>query len=330
MRAFAAEWRRLFHRRALGWLTMAMIVISALVAVSLWYAYRPPPPAELAQLNADYQAALTDFNQHKQRYIDQCLVAQTISRQTDPSFDGNCTEAGLRPVKGWTSPDLQTLWDDILGSIGPTLAGFLTLILGATLIAAEYSSGNLATWLTVEGRRGRVYLTKLIAAAVGGVFISLIGLAVMLAGAWGAVRLDHGTHRLASDYWLTVLAPRVTWDVGLVAGAGVLAAGLTFLVRRFWATLALLAGYFVVVEVVLARFLPLIRPYTLGNAVLALAGGSRQVAAAHCTLVGTIRFQCQVATAAISPLWAGVGLSGLLLLVVLLGWLVFRRRDVAS
>jgi len=332
-RALRAEWRRLVARRATRLMVLAMILVSLLVAVTLWFAYRPPSPAEQAQINAQYQAALADFNQHKQVYINQCLAAQAEQRKTDPKFDGNCTEAGLRPSKeemGWNAPELQVVWDSILGGIGPTLAGALALILGATLIGAEYSSRNLSTWLVFEPRRTRVYLSKLVACAGGGLIVYLVGLVVMLAAAWLVVRVNQGTFDLSANYWTALFAPKAAWGAGVVAAAGLLAGAITFVSRRTIITLAVVVGYFGLIEAALAHFVTLVRPYTLGNNVLALIRGTRAVQTSSCSGWFTSQFGCQAVTATIQRSWAGVGLAGLLLVIGLIGWLFFRRRDIAN
>ena len=83
---------------------------------------------------------------------------------------------------------------------GAVLLALAALVLGAGFTASEFSTGSIGTWLTFEPRRLRVYGSKLLAAGAGVVPLAVLTLATMTAAVWVFAHL-----------WGSTTGPAGTW-----------------------------------------------------------------------------------------------------------------------
>ena len=333
MRAVLTEIRRFFRRRATWVVALLALVIAGLLTAALWYGFRPPSAETQAEIARDYEQALSYWEWHSQEIVQRCLDETAAQRATDPSFTQDCSSAALMPNKedfGWTSPALTEVWRLVQTSTIPAVACFLALIAVSTFIGAEFSSGNIATWLTFETRRTRVYLSKLIACVIGSVFIFVVCDAATMGGAMLAVYLDEGSLTIPAGYWLDTALPWAGRGAVVVAAAGCAAGALTFLVRRTIGVLGLAMGYLVVGEVFLSGLIAGSGKYTLFNNICAFVAGEWTYTDYVCSTDPSVGYACESVDRALTFTWASTELGAIVGLCLFVGWLVFRRRDVAS
>jgi ABC-2 type transport system permease protein len=104
---------------------------------------------------------------------------------------------------------------------------FLAFLLGASFVAAEFSTGSLGNWLTFQPRRLRVGLSKLAAAAGGGLLVAGAGLGMAALGSWMVGTLNRPDSRVQLPLLTDVgepLSHRVLRQVGIIMAAGVVGA----------------------------------------------------------------------------------------------------------
>jgi len=207
------------------------------------------------------------------------------------------------------------------------IAGLLALLMGAMFVGGEFASGSIATWLTFEPRRTRVYVTKLVAVAIGAIVFSIVDEAILTAGTWLALRINNADTTVPSDFWLRTYAPRVGWVALLVVAGGVAGAGLTFALRHTAAVIGLIAGYGVIAEGILPNFLDTAQPYLLVNNIFAFADGKLVYSLRNCSTDAS-GYNCQWIDHTLTRPHAAIELGAILLVSVVAGWAVFRRAEV--
>jgi hypothetical protein len=202
-----------------------------------------------------------------------------------------------------------------LGEVYRTTAALLIVggfLVGASSIGADWQAGLVATVLTWEGRRLRVFAARLVA-LVAGVFAAIVAWQAVLAATVVPATLVQDTTDTTGGDWL-----RSTGGLGLrVAAIGAAAAAFGFalaLVGRGTAA-ALGAGFaylFVVENVVGGQFAPL-RPWLMLWNALVVVRGTYEAG-------GDVPGRTVTAAGTLLVAWATVILTG--------AALVFRRRDV--
>ena len=337
MRLLGAELRRLTHRRAVRWLFLVLVLLCVGFSVLMWSITRPQSAADIARQEDAYQAAVTDWQENGASYIQGCLDQQAAQRESDPTFDGGCTEEKMAPQRSNFSPPTPSLSDLLVGSSGdsgavtgvaPFIAGLLALLMGAMFVGGEFASGSISTWLTFEPRRTRVSVTKLAAVAVGAVVFAVVGVGILTLGSWLALRINHADTSLPADLWLHTYAPRVGWAVLVVVAGGLAGAGLTFALRHTGAVIGLVAGYGVVAEAILPSFLPAVTPYLISYNILAFVSGETSYTLPHCATDADGLYQCQWIDHTLTRPHAAIELGAILLVCLVAGWAVFRRSEV--
>lgn len=316
MRLVGVELRRLVARRLTRVAAIALVV---LIGISLYGTQQQvfeSTPERIAQVSQENQRS--------------CLDQQAQARQSDPGADFGCGNLASPPPSG---EDAATFVDITRSSTPPLayLLVFLAFVVGATFIAAEFSTGALGMWLTYEPRRGRVYSSKLVALVAGVLVVAALALAVTLAA----------TYLFTRHYGLATTSTRagagVVWGdslraLGLAGGAALGGAAVATLLRHTAAALGLVIGYLVVVETLFAGGLDYLfgepRPWLLLPNVQAwLQGGLINYRVpSDCFDPSTA---CAAPNELVSTAHAGVYLLVVVGVAVAVGALVFRRRDVA-
>ncbi|GIU85274.1 MAG: hypothetical protein KatS3mg008_2049 [Acidimicrobiales bacterium] len=209
----------------------------------------------------------------------------------------------------WAAAEMLPL---ALGDTSPYVAWFFAA-LGASLVGAEHSNGGITRVLSVEPRRVRVALVKLVVAAIRGVVGASFALAFSVAAI--AVGMKWGPFTGApGELWsaeLGAAAVRVCAGAGVASVLGAVAA---LLARSTTAALVGLTVMMALVEPVLANVVPAVGSRGPLLALLAAMGGPESAAA---SLVGGIRDSWTTAVG-----WS----AGLVTLAVV----VFSRRDVTE
>lgn len=312
MRLFTVELRRFFSRRAvIVMMALGALAVGAIAAGAL-YNSRPVTGAELAQLQAQVDRANQD--PWVQRHVDRCVEKTGATERCEQQWLMTTDNFGIRSqlqlaqFKSWLIP-----MAGVLAALG--------LLLGATFVGADYSSGSLGTQLLFQPNRLKVWSAKAAAVAIGVVVFSALSLAVangaivVVAKSWDRPFLAG----LGGDW-----AAAAGRSVVLAAVAGVGGYALVILARHTAAALGVLALYGIAGEAVLRNVWTGSEKWLFSNSAFAWIGGdmTRQVFPSNCYN------GCQAQAFHFTPAFAATYMGLGLLAVALASLLVFRRRDV--
>ena len=253
------ELRRLWWRRLTKVALVVLVAFSGMRAISL---YEQTSPSTVAQRVADYTSQVGEMRRQqdampaadKAAALADCQRQQAAQQRDTPNDPLACDRMFALP-----SPEafgiVNTAPGELLRGLaqeGALLSGFLAFLVGASLVAAEFASGSMSTWLTFQPRRLRVATAKLAAAAAGGAVIGALGVGLAAA----AVAFVTALNRPDSALQLPA-APVVTADplalsllrvVVAVALGGLGGAAAAFLLRSTAGVMGAVLGYAVVVE----------------------------------------------------------------------------------
>lgn len=240
MSLLGVELRRLFARRAVLVLLVGSILASLAVAAVATWQYRPPPDAEVAR--AEQLLAEELDRPATQRRYDRCLERAGSERE-----EQQC-ERQLPQLEWFLGRDVlepADAFDELSLGLVPLL-GFAALLVGATFVGAEFSSGSIGPLLLVRPRRSAVWAAKLGAVTAGVLAAAVVAwalaLGVVLAATYRWSPIDPSAD-LVRD--LVTQAGRTAL---LTAGAGLLGAAITAALRSTLAGLGVVVGYVVLAE----------------------------------------------------------------------------------
>lgn len=321
MRLLMVELSRFRSRRAIVLIVLAAALLAGLVAGTTIWDTRALSAADVAR--AEAMAEQEAAQPWVQQELEACLDDPAMYLGGSP--EGVTCEEAVLPDASWflerRQLDLEQQKDDSGLAVLVITTG-LMIIVGTTFAGADWGSGSMSNQLLFQPRRGKVWLAK--SAAV--FLATLVVTAVIVAGFWAALLL-------AAEARDITTAASVQEKIGWSAGRGVLLAAvgatggyaLTMLLRHTVGTLALLFGYTVGGEMLIAS-LPVEGSgrWSLGNNVFAwIQHGyeyydySLPCTEQRCDQLAVVTFQQGV--------WY---LGALLLVVVVLSVLSFRRRDI--
>lgn len=318
------ELRRLWWRR----LTKVALVVAVLVTgVTVYTAYLATAPESVARAVDMYEQEVANFPQA----VADCERAQQDARAAgDAEADFGCAQMQAPTLEnfGVANPVPAAIFTGLLKTNGLFYA-FLAFMLGASFVAAEFSTGSLGNWLTFQPRRLRVGLSKLAGAAGGGLLVAVAGLGVAGLGAWMVGTLN----RPDSDLQLPLLtdlgeplSQPILRYVAVTMAAGAIGAALAFLVRNTGAVVGIVIGYVVVVEGIVAQAVMSgrLRPWLPALSIEGFLDRGTTYMAEQCT---SGRCQYVQLTHTYTSSWIYLLVFGVVLTGVAL--LVFRRRDVS-
>lgn len=329
-RLILVELRRYAARAGVRWLVVGMLAVVAMTAFGAWRSSAPPSQAQLDEAQQVYRQQLADWQAHGQERVDACRQAQSDARVNDPAADLGC-DALAAPTAERFLPGRTTFAVDASGWLEQlsTFLLLLALIVGATFVAAEFGTGAIATWLTFEPRRGRVFASKAVVATVATGAIVLVVSAVAVGALWLACALRGSVGDMTPEAWsgLGDQAGRLAAAGAFAAAAG---AALAFLLRHTAATLGVVVGWMVAVDGILATLLAGLRRWTVQiNLVAWLQGGVQQDVGVTSCVSDSSGTTCNGTHLVVSMAQGGLVLLGVLVVVTAVAVLVFRRRDVA-
>jgi ABC-2 type transport system permease protein len=324
------ELRRYLARDGVRWLVVGMVAIVLLTAFAAWRSSRPPTQAQLDQAQQQVVLAQADWARNGAQHLADCRANELQARQTDPYADFRCDS--MEPTVKNFLPPQQTFAEnaaDWLSQVS-TFVLLLALIVGATFVAAEFSTGAISTWLTFEPRRGRVFASKAVVAAVVTGVAALVVSVLAVAAFWGATAGNHAVGQVTA---------RTVIDLGnqsgriaaAAAGAALLGAALGFLTRHTAAVIAVVIGWFVAVDgIVASGLLHAPRWAVMTNLEAWLRAGTTYYLQGQCTPdpLGN-GFSCNTIQKSLSMASGGLTLVVLVAAVTALALVVFRSRDVA-
>jgi ABC-2 type transport system permease protein len=211
---------------------------------------------------------------------------------------------------------------------GSLLMAFVGFLIGAGFVAAEFSSGSMANWLTFEPRRIRVYGSKLGAAGLGLLPIAVVVLALLTGGVWLIVGHFASTAGTTAKVWGN-LAQMGGRAVALAVAAALAGAAMGVLFRHTAAVLGIAVGYLVLVEGVFRQALQGAQPWLLSLNFQAWLQHGAKYYPLVCKTDGQGNYGCQGVEKLLTFGHSSAYLGILVVLVVGLAALVFRRRDVS-
>ena len=320
LRLVGAELARLRSRRLT--LAAALLVLAAvgLFQLAVNAEVSPPSAADVTEQRQYYEQAHTEWEQTH------------VAQEKDCLDSGGSQEDCVWPEP---TPEDYSLTASTFADVAPPavqLSAYVTLLasflVGASFVGAEYSTGSLANWLTFVPQRLKVYGSKLVAvalgSAVGGTLASflMLGLVALITRAHGGGLVGLGES--------AATAGRAV-PVAVLAGV----AGFTFalLTRHTVAALGIALGY-LVLSAVLGTLasnaegpLGWLPPWLPENNLAAFLehGTTYQQYVETVTAEGTSgdSIEKHVSFGHSAAYWAV-----LLVVAVVSGALVFRRRDV--
>lgn len=330
-RLVLAELRRLLHRRVT---ILCLVGVALALGFTAWGAVegtRPPTQEQKQQSAASYRQAQADWEKYGAQQIKDCKADNERTLRDNPQMTSadlmECTAEAMAPRAEWYTMAPARMSDTVRPL--PYLAGLLSLAAGmlasGSFVGAEFTTGNIGSWLLVEPRRRRVVAAKL---ASAGIFTAVLGTVVScltVVGLWGVGQINDFQQDLTGQAQASLLAGLGRGLVLAVAGA-LAAAGLAFLFRHTVAVVAAVAAYSLFSSSYGNNGSSLQRFGLMQNLEAWFEG--RMTYTVDMLKPGTTDAYVQVTkvlTRADASLWLG----GLALASIVLGWVVFTRRDVA-
>ncbi|GIG37349.1 ABC transporter permease subunit [Cellulomonas pakistanensis] len=323
------EARRFRARAAVRWLALLAVVAALVVVTTVFVSARPPSERAIADAEQQYAFAQEDWAENGEQYVEDCRDGEALERETNPDADWGCDDMEPRP-------ELYLPVQPTLADSGPAwLSGATTFLMllafaaGVTSVTAEIGSGSLGTWLTFVPRRGRVYASKVAVAALGVLPPTALALALTVGGSWAAATVNDAVGELTTAWWAD-LGWQALRALAAAAVLGAVGAALGFLARSAAGALGIGIGWLLLVDGVLTGFLPQLTPWTVRASLTAwLDDGYLYWVQVPCGPVdGVPQVGICSAERTVSMLHGGVLLAVVATVLVALGALVFRRRDV--
>ena len=329
MRLTKVELRRLFSRRLTAFALLGALLITGLALFGAFQEAQPLSGEEQALQKAAFEQAQKDFAVNGKQMVEDCRKQQAEVQQNDPKADFGCNqmEPTLENMGGKPVATFKVMSRNILLGEAYLLASVCFLI-GAGFVAAEFSSGSMANWLTFEPRRMRVYASKLAAAGLGLVPVTAALLSLLIAGVWLITRQLGSTAGTTAEVWGDI-AEMGGRAVALAVAAAVGGAAVAVLVRHTAAVLGIAIGYLVVVELVLGQWLQGARPWLLQLNIQAWLEHDARYSIPVCATDSRGNYACEQVEKVLSFAQSSVYLGLLMVFGLALAALVFRRRDVS-
>lgn len=330
------ELRRLWWRRLTR---VAIVVIIAFVGIATYATYDQTNPEKIAQRVDEFKAMVAE-NQKQQDAISpeqkaadlaQCRADEADAKKADSTADFGCDQVnGQMTYQDYgliTQARDELIRESSRASV--YLLGFLAFLVGASFVAAEFTSGSMGHWLTFSPRRLRVGVSKLLAATIAGAGLALFGVALLALAVTGVTTINRPDETLKlPDAVPTTgepLALSLVRIVAVVALGGLGGAAIAFMARSTAAVIGLVVGYAVVIEGFVAsgvgdgRY----RPWTVSLNIDAFVQNGAKYYVNSCTANG-----CQGVEMTNSYTHGWVYLLVLAVVGVSTALALFRRRDV--
>jgi ABC-2 type transport system permease protein len=360
-RLLRVELRRYRSRRVTLWVSIGLLVVVALSTLAAATTARPPGAAELAQAQQAYEQTRTDWDENGEQYVADCRSQE--ESDADPDADYGCDqmeptlEQFLPPsqdffpgrarsdaaTSGFGVPQDGTkdaaaiarlqgsVWssDSGLGELdvlAPVLL-FAVFLVAVSFVTAELTSGAIGLWLTFVPGRTRVYWSKASAAAIWAVSLAVVGFALLVAGAWGAYAVfgDVGEAPEGVVAEIAAFTGRLALAAAAVALAGV---ALGLLLRHSAAAIGIAAAW-VGVESLFRLAAGDVQRWMLSVNLSAWLNGGTVYWTEHCAPDESGMVTCTSIETFVSPHQGGLVVLGVTVVLALVAFLVFRRRDVA-
>jgi hypothetical protein len=237
MRLLGVELTRLRWRRAVVVLVAVSVLLPMLIWAGMAWSTRPVSDAELRR-------AEQQVEQEKEVMKGQLEECPEFPQNWDidpdsPDVAEQCAMSVGEPQVEWYLTRTPLSVGDVLDTgsgVAAVLLG-LALIMGATYVGADWSSGSMSNQLLFEPRRHRIWLAKAAAIVVAGVVASVLGQAVF----WALTATTTAARdiTLTGSQWTDVVQLGLR-SVALAGAAGLGGYAVTMLLRSTVGTLGLM------------------------------------------------------------------------------------------
>lgn len=317
-----SEVHRLLARRFIR-LLVVLGVVGYLIGCSIAFTqFSKPTPEVLAEARAEMAAQMRIIDQ----YREECLANPNIAEvECGPPASEQQFE-----VEWFIDTQPFTLRDHLpAGAIGVGVgAAALAFLIGATYVGAEWSSRSMVALLFWEPRRGRVMAVKTAVITLAALLLGLGAQVVWRGVAELLARTRGHSDDLPPDFLRDTLALQGR-SVLLVVIAALLGFGLANLIRNTGAALGIAFVYFAVVETAVGALRPRWAEYLVGDNVIALltpGGHTLYLNEGYADEFGN--YVSTGRELVMSNAHGGVTLSVYCLVVLVVGVVLFRRRDL--
>jgi ABC-2 type transport system permease protein len=188
------------------------------------------------------------------------------------------------------------------------------LVIGSSSIGADWQSGTMATLLTWESRRNRLFTVRFLVVCIG-VFALAVGLELILSALLAAVAATRGTTAWLDAAWLRSSIAAAARVAGAASVGAALGLSVSMIGRATGAALAGVFVYLAVFENLVRGLRPGIDPWLMGSNMVVFIIGRTSSLGANQTL--TLAHAMLV-----------IALYVAITFAVALAW--FRARDVGS
>ncbi len=224
-----AELLRIRSRR-LTWVALGLVLlIVALTQIAVYTSVRPLTGAEEAQARTSYEQAVQNYEQNKAQYEAdaQRCIEQGNPREMCAIPPPQLTDYAQRSVGTFAEvSNLATTVSVLMTALG-------LLILSASLVGADFSTGALSNWLSFLPERTKVFFSKLLAAVLFGAVTTAVigavtlGLTVLMTTLGGAdvVGFGHAAAQGARGILLGVVAVLVGFGIAMLTRHTIAAVG---------------------------------------------------------------------------------------------------------
>jgi len=321
VRLLLAEVRRLLARRAVVILLVTGFVLSVVVSGAVLWNGRPIRADDLAAAQAQLEQSFGPRAlQQMERDVAQC-EENPRRYGGGPGFDCEQIRPQAEDFIGREVLEPRSLRDYLLIPL-TLLLGLLSLIAGTTFVGAEYASGSMSNLLLFEPRRGRVWAAKVAAVLVVTTAFAVLVLGIAMLVSFTAAVAWSDVSWTGTDSWHAAYA--TARGIAVVVASAVVGVAMTLALRATIATVGLVLGYALVGETLLrAVAQQTVEPWLLGSNLVAFLRG-RLVLRDYSEVTGRGRPDVTVLHVQTSAYYLGA----LLLALLLVTWVTFRRRDV--
>ena len=327
IRLTQVELRRLTARRLTVIGVLGVLAITALLLFVTWREAQPLSAEEQRQAQTQFEINHQYWVENHEADKARCTAEWNKQPDPKPALEEMCSmpeptvdDFGKpRMVFAEVTPEL------LLGS--SYLLVFAAFLIGASFVGAEFSTGAIANWLTFEPRRLRVYASKLLAAAIGLAPVAAVVLAIVLFGTYLIVDQLGDTSSTTGKVWgdLTATGGRALLLIALGASLGGVVG---LLLRHTAAAIGVVMGYLVLIEGVFAGFLNKAQPWLVKLNFDAFVRHDTTYYINQCSTGSDGSYMCNSIEKTLSFEHGAWYLGILAVVLVLLGGLVFTRRDV--
>ncbi|GAA1706031.1 ABC transporter permease subunit [Kribbella sp. NPDC056951] len=324
IRLTAVELRRLTARRITMIGVAGVVLITAFLLFVTWREARPLSEGEQRAAQTQFEMAHKDWVEHHVENEAECRKSYDQIQGSKPPIDEMCAYPEPK-ITEWGKP--QAVFAELIPNLLQGASYFLlfaAFLIGASFVAAEFSSGAIGNWLTFEPRRLRVYGSKIVAA---GLWFVPLGVLITGVVTLGAYFITAGLGSTAGTDWGNVTGS-VSRVVTTTAMGAVLGAVVGLVLRHTAAAIGLVMGYIVLVEGVFGSFLQKAQPWLLGRNFDAFVLHDTKYYLNKCATDANGNYNCESIEKTLTFEHGAWYLGILTLVAVVVAGAIFQRRDV--